>query len=153
MIINKLKKYIFIQNLNEEIKKNIKKLSNVRIIINNIDFNENLSKCPITYKILNKFRDKINLSGFSYLKGNTILEEHNDYTGITNNSLAFHMGLIIPKTNNSCKLVLYNDKVNRYYYKEEKEGEIIIADTNYKHYAYNQSNEDRVILYVDFGIS
>jgi len=40
MIINKLKKYIFIQNLNEEIKKNIKKLSNVRIIINNIDFNE-----------------------------------------------------------------------------------------------------------------
>lgn len=40
MIINKLKKYIFIQNLNEEIKKNIKKLSNVEIIINNVDFNE-----------------------------------------------------------------------------------------------------------------
>ena len=40
MIINKLKKYIFIKDLNEEIKKNIKKLSNVEIIINNIDFNE-----------------------------------------------------------------------------------------------------------------
>jgi len=40
MIINKLKKYIFIQNLNEEIKKNIKKLFNVEIIINNIDFSE-----------------------------------------------------------------------------------------------------------------
>jgi len=40
MILNKLKKYIFIKNLNEEIKKNIKKLSNVEIIVNNIDFND-----------------------------------------------------------------------------------------------------------------
>jgi hypothetical protein len=62
------------------------------------------------------------------------------------------MGLIIPKIKNSCKLVLYNDKTNQYYYKKEKEGEIIIADTNYKHYAYNLSNEDRVILYIDFKL-
>jgi len=40
MIKNKLKKYIFIKDLNEEIKKNIKKLRNVEIIINNIDFSE-----------------------------------------------------------------------------------------------------------------
>ena len=40
MIKNKLKKYIFIKDLNEEIKKNIKKLCNVEIIINNIDFSE-----------------------------------------------------------------------------------------------------------------
>ena len=40
MIINKLKKYIFIKDLNEEIKKNIKKLNNVEIIINHIDFTE-----------------------------------------------------------------------------------------------------------------
>jgi len=40
MIKNKLKKYIFIKDLNEEIKKNIKKLFNVEIIINNIDFSE-----------------------------------------------------------------------------------------------------------------
>jgi len=40
MIISKIKKYIFIKDLNEEIKKNIKKLNNVEIIINNIDFSE-----------------------------------------------------------------------------------------------------------------
>ena len=35
MINNKLKKYIFIKNLDEKIKKNIKKLNNVQIIFNN----------------------------------------------------------------------------------------------------------------------
>ena len=40
MLNNKLKKYIFIKNLDEKIKKNIKKLNNVRIIFNNDEFNE-----------------------------------------------------------------------------------------------------------------
>jgi len=39
MINNKLKKYIFIENLNEKIKKNIKKINNAQIIFNNEDFN------------------------------------------------------------------------------------------------------------------
>ena len=37
MTTHKLKKFIFIQDLNEKIKKNIKKLSHVRIIYNNIN--------------------------------------------------------------------------------------------------------------------
>ena len=37
MTSHKLKKFIFIENLNEKIKKNIKKLNNVRIIYNNIN--------------------------------------------------------------------------------------------------------------------
>jgi len=40
MLNNKLKKYIFIKNLDEKIKKNIKKLNNVSIIFNNDEFNE-----------------------------------------------------------------------------------------------------------------
>jgi beta-hydroxylase len=125
---------------------------NYGLITNDVYFEENLLKCPNTFEILSKFKDKINLAGFSYFRANTILEEHNDHSGLSTNSLAFHMGLIIPKIKNSCKLVLYNDKTNQYYYKKEKEGEIIIADTNYKHYAYNLSNEDRVILYIDFKL-
>jgi len=46
MINNKLKKYIFIKNLDEKIKKNIKKLNNVQIIFNNEHFdNLSLKKC------------------------------------------------------------------------------------------------------------
>ena len=46
MINNKLKKYIFIKNLDEKIIKNIKKLNNVQIIFNNEDFNNvSLKQC------------------------------------------------------------------------------------------------------------
>lgn len=46
MINNKLKKYIFIKNLDEKIKKNIKKLQNVQIIFNNEHFDRfSLKEC------------------------------------------------------------------------------------------------------------
>jgi thiamine-phosphate pyrophosphorylase len=46
MINNKIKKYIFIKNLNEKIIKNIKKLDNVEVIFNNEDFNNvSLKQC------------------------------------------------------------------------------------------------------------
>ena len=46
MINNKLKKYIFIENLDEKIKKNIKKLKNCQIIFNNDEHDKiTLKKC------------------------------------------------------------------------------------------------------------
>lgn len=46
MINNKLKKYIFIENLDEKIKKNIKKLKNCQIIFNNDEHDKiSLKKC------------------------------------------------------------------------------------------------------------
>ena len=46
MINNKLKKYIFIKNLDEKIKKNIKRLNNVQIVFNNEHFdNFSLKEC------------------------------------------------------------------------------------------------------------
>jgi thiamine-phosphate pyrophosphorylase len=46
MINNKLIKYIFIKNLDEKTKKNIKKFNNINIIYNNEDFNNiSLKQC------------------------------------------------------------------------------------------------------------
>jgi thiamine-phosphate pyrophosphorylase len=46
MINSKLKKYIFIENLDEKIKKNIKKLKNSQIIFNNEEYNKiSLRQC------------------------------------------------------------------------------------------------------------
>ena len=46
MINNKLIKYIFIKNLDEKTKKNIKKFNNIKIIYNNEDFNNiSLRQC------------------------------------------------------------------------------------------------------------
>jgi len=125
---------------------------NYGLIINGMNFEPNISSCPLTYKLLNKMRDKINMSGFSYLKGNAVLEEHVDHTGLENNSLAFHIGLIIPKQEDTCKLVIYDNVKDEYFYKIEKEGEVMVFDSNNKHYAYNQSNEDRIIMYIDFKV-
>jgi len=113
-------------------------------------FNENTKQCPITTKILSKIKDKINICGFSYLMGNTTIEIHNDETGPSNNSMALHLGLIVPKNNETCKLIM---KIgDDYYYETEKEGKFLVFDATNDHYAYNQSNEDRVVLYIDFKL-
>ena len=67
MINNKLKKYIFIKNLDEKIIKNIKKINNTQIIYNNEDFNNvSLKECAeirefcaknkIPFYIINNFK-------------------------------------------------------------------------------------------------
>ena len=114
------------------------------------NFKENTAKCPNTFKILNKIKDKINICGFSYTMGNTTIEIHSDETGPSNNSKAMHLGLIIPKNSETCKLIMKID--DDFYYETEEEGKFVIFDATKEHYAYNQSNEDRVVLYVDFKI-
>lgn len=123
---------------------------NYGLIYFGIKFTENVSKCPKTIEILDKIIDKINICGFSLLKGNCVLEPHTDSTGIQFNSLAFHLGLIVPQPNSSCKLIIKDN--DEYIYRTEKEGEIIIFDPSYEHYAYNQTMEDRIVLYMDFKI-
>lgn len=113
-------------------------------------FIENTKVCPITTGILEKIKDKINICGFSYIMGNTTIEIHNDETGPSNNSMAAHLGLICPKNTETCRLIMKVE--DDYYYKDEQEGKFIVFDATNYHYAYNQSNEDRVVLYIDFKI-
>jgi aspartyl/asparaginyl beta-hydroxylase (cupin superfamily) len=114
------------------------------------NFKQNVDKCPQTFKILDKIKHRINICGFSYMMGNTTIEIHSDETGPSNNSMAMHLGLIIPKNSDTCKLIMKID--NDFYYETEEEGKFVIFDATHEHYAYNQSNEDRVVLYVDFKI-
>ena len=124
---------------------------NYGLIHRNTDFNENIKYCPKTYSILTKIKKHINISGFSMMVGNCILEPHTDMTGKINGSLAFHLGLIVPKPNETCKLVVTDEYGNNFGY-TEKEGGSMIFDATFKHYAYNQSNQERIILYIDFKI-
>lgn len=123
---------------------------NYGILYDGMEFKSNILQCPQTYNMLEKIKDKINIAGFSYMKGNSILQKHNDSTGIMYNSLAFHLGLIIPEPNTTCQLIV-NNGYNDYFY-TEREGEMVVFDSTYEHYAYNQSHKDRVILYIDFKI-
>ena len=133
---------------NEENKQGNNDWLNYGIYYDSREFVENVKYCPKTIELLRKMKNKINICGFSYLKGNTILEKHCDDTGIRNNSLAYHLGLIIPKMKDTCQLIIKNNGLEYKYI--EKEGDVVIFDATYEHYAFNQSSEDRVILYIDF---
>ncbi len=126
---------------------------NFGLIHSKFTFTENVKKCPKTYKLLKKIKKYINISGFSLMKENCLLDKHTDENGLKNNSLAYHLGLVIPSNNKTCKLVIKSPDDNKLYYMEEKSGDALIFDAMNEHYAYNQSNEDRIILYIDFKIN
>lgn len=115
------------------------------------EFGENIKYCPETFKLLMEIKDHINICGFSWMLGGSLLLPHKDITGLSSGSLAYHLGLKIPKPEKSCCMVIKNSS-NEYMYMEEQEGKIFIFDATNEHYAYNQTNEDRLILYIDFKI-
>lgn len=124
---------------------------NYGLIYFNQEFNENIKHCPKTYKIIKKMKPHINICGFSWMLGNCIIKPHTDITGITSGSLALHLGLSIPEPDSTCKLIVKNN-ANEYICMKEQNGKIIVFDATYEHYAYNLSNQDRLILYIDFKI-
>ena len=115
------------------------------------EFIENLKLCPKTANILNKFKSQINICGFSWMMGGCLLYPHTDFSGLNSGTLALHLGLVVPKPENTCKLIIKND-LGQYTQITELEGKIFVFDATYEHYAYNQSNQPRIILYIDFNV-
>jgi len=107
------------------------------------DFKNNLALCPKLAGLINKYKDSINICGFSLLKPGAILKTHTDTTGLAYGTMAYHLGLIVPE---KCNLIV--DGIETL----QKEGQSIIFDSTYPHSAKNDSAEDRVILYIDFKI-
>lgn len=82
----------------------------------------------------------ITTAGFSWMKPGCVLPKHID------NNVGYqvaHLGLIVP---HSCYLYVNDEPF------QESNGKIIIfSDTN-EHYAYNKSDENRIILYILYKI-
>lgn len=95
---------------------------------------------PFTTELLKKIKG-IRIAGFSWMLPKSIIYEHTDDCGLITDSLALHLGLNVP---NNCFLIVNNKKI------EEKNGKCIIFDSNYKHSAYNYSDNNRLLLYIDF---
>ena len=104
--------------------------------------NTALSKInPITTQLL-KDINGIRMAGFSWMLPNSNIGEHRDDCGLLTKSLALHIGLDVP--DKKCFLLVNSKKIF------EKNGKVIIFDSNYLHSAYNRSNKNRLILYIDF---
>ena len=113
------------------------------------DFTENSKQCPKTFELINKIRSHINICGFSWMFGGSLLQPHTDITGILSGSLAMHLGLVVPKPDNTCRIVIKNEE-GEYMYMNEDNGKMLVFDATWEHYAYNLTNQDRLILYIDF---
>ena len=103
---------------------------------------------PQTYKILKNI-PSIYVAGYSILMPETTLDWHVDETGESTNSLAVNLGL------NSDNSFLYVEDKDKYIHTtKQKNGEMIIFDSNNRHKVINKSKSNiRVILYIDFKVN
>jgi len=105
---------------------------------------ENCKLLPETSRLLSQV-EGIRVAGFSRLKPKSSIDPHFGFTGRRYGALAFHLGLVIPFF--GCSL-----KVGPKKHEWTQPGQAIIFDDTYLHSARNDSNEERIILYIDFLI-
>jgi aspartyl/asparaginyl beta-hydroxylase (cupin superfamily) len=97
------------------------------------------ARCPKTVGLLERIPGLFE-AFFSILEGGKSIPPHEGpYRGY----LRYHLGLIVPAKNPPS--IRLKDQVYTW-----KEGESVVFDDSWEHEVYNQCDEDRVILIVDF---
>jgi len=100
----------------------------------------NCARCPETSRLLGKIPG-MKTAMFSILAPKKHVPEHRGpYKGV----LRYHLGLIIPEPNESCRIRVANDV--RHWH----EGKSLIFDDSHLHEVWNDSDFWRVVLFVDF---
>lgn len=101
----------------------------------------NCSKAPITTRILEKVPN-LQISWFSILSPGYHIPPHR---GVTKGILRAHLGLIIPKDAEKCRIRV-DDQIRVW-----RPGEIFVLDDTFEHEVWNDTTEERVILIFDFN--
>jgi len=101
---------------------------------------KNTQLTPKTAKILEKVPN-LQTAMFSILAPGYHIPAH---TGVTKGILRSHIGLIIPKDYEKCRIRV-DDTITAW-----KPGEIFVFDDTYEHEVWNETEEERVILLYDF---
>jgi len=100
----------------------------------------NCARCPGTAHLVAKIPG-LKMAMFSILAPKSHIPPHRGpYKGL----LRYHLGLIIPAPGSSCRIRV-GDEIRSW-----QEGRSLIFDDSYDHEAWNESNQHRVILFVDF---
>lgn len=103
-------------------------------------FEANVRRCPETVRALGRIPG-LQASMFSILQPGKELPVHRGpYAGV----LRYHLGLKVPKPETLCGIRVGADS------RHWKEGSSLIFDDSHLHTAWNRSNEERVVLFVDF---
>ena len=100
----------------------------------------NTKLTPVTASILETVPN-LQTAMFSILSPGYHIPAHK---GVTKGILRSHLGLIIPKDREKCRIRV-DDTITAW-----KEGEIFVFDDTYEHEVWNETDEERVILLFDF---
>ena len=100
----------------------------------------NCARCPETAGIVSKIPG-LKMAMFSILAPKSHIPPHRGpYKGL----LRYHLGLIIPAPSSSCRIRVAEEV------RSWQEGQSLIFDDSHDHEAWNDSDQTRVILFVDF---
>lgn len=94
--------------------------------------------CPVTSSILQKYPE-IHLAMFSYLKKGGRIYPH---AGPFRGCIRVHVGLQTPNDDN-CYIKIGKEKYSW------RDGEVVAFDDTYRHEVYNNTKQDRLILFMD----
>jgi beta-hydroxylase len=101
---------------------------------------ENLERCPNTTKIIEQIPG-LNTAFFSILAPGTHIPDHR---GVTKALITCHLGLIVPKDGDVRMRV--DDRIVRW-----AEGETLVFDDTYQHEVWNDTENTRVVLLIQFA--
>lgn len=110
------------------------------LYIYGVPIQKNLALCPNTAKIIELIPNKTTVF-FSSIKPGTFIKPHR---GAYKGYLRYHLGVQIPEPDSTCGLKILETVYHWH------NGKSIIFDDTYLHEAWNNSNEERVVLYADF---
>ena len=102
--------------------------------------NKNCAQAPFTTSLLDKVPN-IEISWFSILSPGYHIPPHQ---GVSKGILRAHLGLLIPKDAESCRIRVDNE------FRVWKPGQIFVLDDTYEHEVWNNTDDERVILIFDF---
>lgn len=101
---------------------------------------KNCKSAPVTAELLSR-TPNVQTAWFSILAPGYHIPAH---TGVTKGIVRAHLGLIIPKEREKCRIRVH-DQIEAW-----KTGEVIVLDDTYEHEVWNDTDEERVILLFDF---
>jgi len=96
-------------------------------------------KCPHTCSVLEQCPD-IHAAMFSILEPGKYIPPHK---GPSTACLRYHLGIQVPKDKDNCYITVNDEKFTW------NEGDALIFDDTYNHEVYNNTNERRIVLFID----
>jgi beta-hydroxylase len=102
---------------------------------------DNCRACPETTRLVEGIPG-IKTAFFSILAPRKHIPEHRGpYSGV----LRYHLGLVVPREKEACRIRVDNEVAHW------EEGRSLVFDDTYLHEVWNDTDEERVVLFIDFA--